>query len=119
MNINIKDYIKAGKQNLIAIYILNIISIIMFPPFLFLGAYFSYSYKNHKSITWRSHYIFILRTLIFGLIGAFASILTTFIFIGPIISMLVFVWFAVRTIVALQLLLEENPHPNPLTFWIK
>ena len=45
--------------------------------------------------------------------------ITTLIFIGPILYMVVFVWFVVRSIVALQFLLEGSSHPNPLTFWIK
>ncbi len=118
MSDDIKEYLDPGKKNLILIYVLYLCGIII-PILPIIGAVFAFANKNHKNELWRNHYIFAFRTFCFGILGAFVAMITTFIFIGPILYMLVFIWFVVRSIVAMQYLLEGVSHPNPLTFWIK
>lgn len=118
MSEEIKQYLDPGKKNLILIYILYLCGIIV-PILPIVGAVFAFANKTNSSKLYRSHYIFAFRSFCFGILGAFVAMITTLIFIGPILNMLIFVWFVVRSIVALQYLLEEQPHPNPLTFWIK
>ena len=118
MSDDIKEYLDPGKKNLILIYVLYLCGIII-PILPIVGAVFAFANHGHKKELWKSHYVFAFRTFYLGIAGAFVAMLTTFIFIGPILYILIFVWFVVRSIVAMQYLLEENPHPNPLTFWIK
>ena len=118
MNDEIKRYLEPEKKNLILVYILYLGGIII-PILPVIGVVFAFANMNHDDNRWRSHYIFAFRTFGFGLLGIFVAMITTLIFIGPILYMVVFVWFVVRSIVALQFLLEGSSHPNPLTFWIK
>ncbi|MEM6339495.1 MAG: hypothetical protein AAF673_06230 [Pseudomonadota bacterium] len=118
MSDEIKQYLDPGKKNLIFIYILYLCGIIV-PILPIVGAVFAFANKTNSNKLYQSHYIFAFRSFCFGIAGAFVAMITTFIFIGPILYMLIFVWFVVRSIVALQYLIEEQPHPNPLTFWIK
>ena len=118
MSDEIKQYLDPGKKNLILIYILYLCGIIV-PILPIVGAVFAFANKTNSSKLYRTHYVFAFRSFCFGIAGAFVAMITTFILIGPILYMLIFVWFVVRSIVALQYLLEEQSHPNPLTFWIK
>ena len=118
MSNEIKHYLEPGKKNLILIYVLYLCGIII-PILPIIGAVFAFANKADNNKLYRSHYIFAFRSFCFGIIGSFVALITTFIFIGPILYMLILVWFVVRSIVALQYLLEEEAHPNPLTFWIK
>ena len=118
MNDEIKKYIEPGKKNLILVYILYLGGIII-PILPLVGVVFAFANMNHNDERWRSHYIFAFRTSGFGLLGIFVAMITTLIFIGPILYMMIFVWFVVRSIIALQFLLEDSSHPNPLTLWIK
>ena len=93
-------------------------------PFNFLSTIdidnaFAYANKEDSSKFLRSHYIFVLRTFYIGAIGFIIAFITMLIFIGPLIHTLVLVWVIVRSVIALQYLIQEIPHPNPLTFWIK
>jgi uncharacterized membrane protein len=118
MSEGIKEYLDPGKKNLILIYILYLCGIIA-PLLSIVGAVFAFANQNYKNKIWQTHYVFAFRTFIFGLIGFFISIISTLILIGPLIYILVFVWFVVRSIFAIQYLLEDAPHPDPKTFWLK
>jgi uncharacterized membrane protein len=114
----IKDYLKPGRKNLILIYVLYLCGIIV-PILPIIGAVLAFANKADNNKLYRTHYIFAFRSFCFVVAGSFIAWITTFTFIGPILYMLIFIWFVVRSIVALQYLLEEEAHPNPLTFWIK
>lgn len=118
MSDDIKEYLEPGKKNLILIYILYLCGIII-PILPIIGVVFAFANQTHNNELWKTHYIFAFRTFVLGIAGAFVAMITTFVFIGLILYMLIFVWFVVRSIIAMQYLLEEIPHPNPLTFWIK
>jgi uncharacterized membrane protein len=118
MNEEVKEYLQPGKKNLILIYILYLGGLLI-PILPIIGVVFAYANQNISNLVWQSHYVFAFRTFLFGMAASFVAMITTFIFIGPILYMLILVWFIVRSIVAMQFLLEESPHPNPLTFWIK
>lgn len=118
MQDTIKEYLEPGKKNLILIYILFLLG--SFIPLLpTIGAILAYANTNHKNLMLQSHYIFAFRTFWLSVIGFCVSFITTFIFIGIILYMLVFVWVVVRSIIALQYVLSDSPHPDPLTLWIK
>ena len=118
MNEEVKQYLETGKKNLILVYGLYLAGMLI-PILPIVGAAFAYANSNCSNLVWRSHYIFAFRTFCFTVVGILLAIVTTFIFIGPILYMFVFVWFIVRSIIALQYLLAEKSHPNPLTLWVK
>lgn len=114
----IKEYIQPGKKNVILIYVLYLAGF-LFPVLPLIGAAFSYANKSHQNKMLYTHYIFAFRSFCFCALGLFASFVATFIFIGPLIYVVVLVWFIVRSIIALQFLFQDKPHPAPLTLWIK
>jgi uncharacterized membrane protein len=118
MSDDVKEYLDPGKKNLILIYILYLCGLII-PVLPIVGAVFAFANQGQQNKFLQSHYIFVFRTFYIGLAAAFIAMIATFIFIGPILYILIFVWLVVRSIIAIKYLLEENPHPNPLTFWIK
>lgn len=118
MSIEIQDYLKPGKRNIIFIYILYLCGLI-FPILTVLGGLFAYVGQSDKDNFLDSHYIFAFRTFWIGIIGAAISMIGMIIFVGIILYILLFVWFALRSIIALQFLIHDQPHPNPKTFWIK
>ena len=118
MHDTIKEYLEPGKKNLLLIYSLYLLG--LFIPLLpIIGGVFAYVSTTHKNPILQSHYIFAFRTFWLSIIGFCVAFITTFIFIGIIVYMLVFVWVVVRGIIAIQFLLEGAPHPRPLTLWIK
>jgi len=118
MNDTIKEYLEPGKKNLILIYVLFLL-VLFSSVFPVLGAVFAFANLTHKNPILKSHYLFAFRTFCFGVIGAFIALIMMFILIGPVVYLLVSIWCILRSILAIQYLLEGAPHPNPLTFWIK
>ncbi|MBN8511522.1 MAG: hypothetical protein J0L79_00635 [Rickettsiales bacterium] len=126
MNEEIKKYLEPGKKNIILIYILFLCGAVTYlTPIV--GGVLAFLNINFKDQKWHSHYVFALRSFIFGLIGmfiatiiAFASVTSTvFFFILPFAYTIVYAWFLIRIVIALRFILEDAAHPNPLTFWIK
>lgn len=125
MNRGISEYFEPGKKNILLIYILYLLGtvIIMLP---LIGAGLAFVHMGHKNIVWRTHYQFAFRTFVLGIIAIIASIILSFVFvsvsiffIGFLFYIAVFVWFIVRSIVAIGYLIDGVAHPNPKTFWIK
>lgn len=114
----VKKYLEPSKDNLILIYVLFLLGLLSF-LLPIVGAVLAFVNTTNKDPMLKSHYIFAFRTFCFGVVGLFVALITTFIYIGPIIYILVFVWFILRSILAIQYLLEGAPHPNPLILWIK
>ena len=118
MNDDIKEYLQPGRKNLIVIYILYLCGIIV-PLLPIIGAISAYLNKNSFDKTYQSHYIFLLRTFCFGVGGIFLSMITTIIFIGPLIYFAVLIWFIARIVIGFRYLIDNREHPNPLTFLIR
>ncbi len=118
MSDEIKQYLEPGKKNLILVYALYLIGMIV-PILPIVGAVFAYANQVSQNNFLKTHYIFAVRTFLFGIIGFIISLFTMIIFIGPFIYLVVLVWFVVRSIIALQYVIQDAPHPNPTTFWIK
>lgn len=118
MSIDVQDYLKPGKRNIILIYILYLCGLI-FPILIVLGGLFAYAGHTDKDNFLDSHYIFAFRTFWIGILCALISLIATIIFIGIILYILLFAWFALRSIIALQYLIHDQPHPHPKTLWIK
>ena len=118
MSENVKEYLEPGQKNLFLIYILYLSGIIL-PILPIIGAVFAFAHQNEKNNFLKTHYVFAFRTFVFGMVCAFIAMVTTIIFIGPVLYIMIFVWFIIRSIYAVQYLLSNTPHPNPLSFWIK
>lgn len=118
MREEVKQYLDPGKKNLILIYVLYLSGIIIH-VLPVIGGVFAYANQAHENAVYKSHYIFAFRTFSIGLVASLIVLLLAWIIIVPVLYIPIFVWFAVRSIIALQYLLEEKAHPNPLTFWIK
>jgi len=118
MSDQFKEYIQPGKKNIILVYIL-FLSGFLFQALPLMGAAFAYAYQNSSSKVWNSHYLFAFRSFCFCVLGFVIAFITTFVFIGPFIHVLVLVWFIVRGIIALQFVFQNKHHPDPFTLWIK
>lgn len=118
MNNEVKEYLQPGRKNLIAVYILYLCGIIV-PLLPIIGVASAYLNKNSYDRIYQSHYIFLIRTFFFGLGGIFVSMITTIIFIGPLIYFAVLIWFIARIVIGFKYLIDNKEHPNPLTFLIR
>lgn len=118
MNRDIKQYIDPGKKNLIAIYILFLCGIVA-PLLPIIGAVFAYINKDIADKTLASHYIFIFRTFCIACVGALISMVTTIIIIGPILYIGLMIWFILRVAIGFKYLLNDLPHPNYNSYWVK
>jgi uncharacterized membrane protein len=118
MSDEIKQYLEPGKKNLILIYILYLFGTIG-PILPIIGAVFAFANKTNSNNLYSTHYTFAFRSFCLWLCGVLVAMIFTFANIGLLLKILIFVWFIVRSIIALQYLLEKKPHPNPLTLWIK
>ncbi len=118
MNEEIKQYLQPGKKNIILIYICYLGGF-MFPILPIVGGAFAYANQLDQNNFLQSHYLFAFRTFCVCMVGFILSFITSLIFIGLILYIIVLVWFVMRSIIALQFLFQNLPHPNPLTFWIK
>jgi uncharacterized membrane protein len=67
---------------------------------------------------WEGHMTFAIRTFWIGLLAGFIGGLLTFIGIGLLILLAVFLWYLVRTIFALLKAVDRKPIPNPDSFLI-
>jgi uncharacterized membrane protein len=118
MNDEIKEYLQAGRKNLIVIYVLYLCGIIV-PLLPIIGVISAYLNKNSYDRIYQSHYIFLIRTFLFGLGGIVVSQIATIIFIGPLIYFAVLIWFIARIVIGFKYLIDNKEHPNPLTFLIR
>lgn len=118
MSDEVKQYLDPGKKNIVVVYVLYLFGIII-PILPMIGAVFAFANKTNKSELLGTHYIFAFRSFAFAFLGYIVIIIFQFSFIGQILKILIFTWFIVRSILALQYLLENKSHPNPLTFGIK
>lgn len=130
MEETLKNYLSPGKKNIILIYGTYLSALII--PFLpLIGAYFAFKNINNRNKFLNSHYIFAFRTFLIGtasaiLLGFFSILMLIdikFLLISSILSVitqfLAFILIIVRSIIAIQFVVENKNHPNPLTFWIK
>jgi len=62
---------------------------------------------------WASHYENLILVFWVGLAGSILGIITTFILIGFLVLLAVFVWYLYRTIVGLLKAVENKPYDNP------
>ena len=118
MNDEIKEYFSPGKKNLIAVYILYLCGVVA-PVLPLIGVILAYINKDIKDRLLASHYTFLIRTFFMGLVGIIVSTITTIILIGPILYIMVIIWFVIRIVIGLKYLIDNIEYPNPLTFWIK
>ena len=126
MTEEIKKFIEPGVKNIIMIYILYILG--NFTAVLpLVGAIFAFVYIGHENNMLRTHYQFAFRTFVLGVVAIISSFIISAIllFINPVMAfisillyIMIFAWFVLRCIFAIRCIVENKPHPNPLTLSI-
>jgi uncharacterized membrane protein len=135
MKDTINEYLKAGKKNILLIYVLFLIGLII-PALLVIGGILAFIKKNTENTIWQGHYIFAFRTFIFPFItficitllylGVHSFILMAFLGGGVMalealpglesmytnICIAIRIWIFVRIIVAIKLILANKQHPK-------
>lgn len=132
----LKQYLAPGKKNIILIYmtfLAGLINILL--PII--GACLAFKHLEETNKYLRGHYIFAFRTFCISAVAAIIMAIFTFIgfaitylsdleifaFIGGLgalaVYYFVFVWVVVRSIIAIQYVVEDKEHPNSLTFGFK
>jgi len=130
MKDTINEYLKAGKKNLLLIYVLFLIGLII-PLLLIIGGILAFTKKNTENKIWQGHYIFAFRTFIFPFITFFCitllylgvvTLITMALFGGGVIALealpvlesmytniyiAIRIWIFVRSIVAIKLILAQ------------
>lgn len=125
MNHDLKKYFEPGKKNIILVYVLYLLgSLITVAPVI--GAGFAFVHMESTDKLLRSHYKFAFRTFVIGLVAVLASfvLLLVFksvgvVFMGFLFYIAIFIWFIIRSITAINYVLNDMEHPNPNTLWIK
>jgi uncharacterized membrane protein len=84
-----------------------------------IGLVLAYVWKNEPHEPWeRSHYSYHIRSFWYGLIGSLICGILTLILIGLLGFVVLAVWLAVRTVLALLKAQRREPIPDPETlFW--
>lgn len=118
MDQRIIDYTTSGKKNLVLVYSLYLGALLslLFP---FIGAVFVYLNQDKADGWCTSHYLFLLRSAVLGLIGYGLYCITALIVIGGLLYFLLAIWFVLRLVIGLKYCLNHQPHPNPKTVWIR
>ncbi len=118
MSKEIKKYLQPGKNNIVFVYLL-FLGGLMFPILSFLGVVFAYVNKSNNDKVLQTHYLFAFNTFFICVVNFILSLMINFVFIFPLLHVILLSLFIIRGIFALQLLFYNLPHSNPLTFWIK
>ncbi len=118
MDQKLKKLINPSKNNILLVYLTYALGIIA-PLLSVIGAAFAFASKDCDDTYLRSHYRFALRTFLIGAAGITISNIANIVLIGPLLYIISFVWIVLRSIIALQFLLDDKTHPNPNTNWIK
>lgn len=118
MKDDLAEYLAANKKNLVVVYVLYLCSIVA-PILSLVGVVFSYIHKDTSNHMLSSHYLFLYRTFWISVVLSVISFVTAIIFVGFVIYALLSIWFIVRIAFGLKYLVNNEAHPNPLTFFIK
>lgn len=119
MDDQLRQYLRAGKKNLVVIYVLYLLGLVL-PLLIIIGVVLAYVNKTEiKDDFLYTHYSFVLRTFFIGFSWMFISIITTIILIGPLLYILLVIWFICRIVVGLKYLINDEVPQNYKTFWIK
>ena len=118
MNDNLVKYLEASKKNLTIVYVLYLCSIVA-PLLSIVGGVVAYIHQDTNNSMLSSHYLFLYRTFWISALMSLISYVTTVMFFGVIIYGLLFIWFIVRVAFGFKCLMDNLPHPNPLTFLVK
>jgi uncharacterized membrane protein len=118
MDKQIKEYTKAGKKNLIILYILYLCGVVA-PLLPAIGVIFAYINKEAQNNFLSSHYIFLFRTFCLGFLGFIIAKITMLVFIGLLVYFALAIWFILRVAIGFKYLLNDQHYPNPMTYWIK
>lgn len=99
------------------VYLLMLVNIIV--QFLgIIGVIIAYVHKNDAPAWLRTHYQFQIRTFWIGLLLIVAGAFLWTAGIGAFILLFWLVWLIVRCVKGIKYLDQNQPHPNPTTWWL-
>ena len=114
----ISEYLKPGRENVMLIYILYLAG--MVPAFggvpIFVGFVIALLNRRSSDGTWNSHYDFMVRQAVIGLIAAAISFVLIFVAIGIVGFVLIAVWWMVRSVKGLLAASRREPIADPMTY---
>jgi uncharacterized membrane protein len=105
-------WLEPGKNNLILIYVLYLLSLI-FGVTAIVGLVFAYMSRGKAGGWVDSHYTWAIRTFWIGVLYSLICAVLAIILIGYLLMFLVAVWAIVRIVMGLQKASSEEPMPNP------
>ncbi|MCB2086592.1 MAG: hypothetical protein H6920_01505 [Sphingomonadaceae bacterium] len=79
------------------------------------GIVLAYVWKDEAQEWEHSHYTYLIRTFWIGLVASVVAFILWIVLIGFLLSMLVGVWFVVRSILSLVKAQKREPMPDPET----
>ncbi len=65
-----------------------------------------------------SHYQYQIRTFWIGLLYSIIGAILTYVFIGFLVLLLVFIWFVIRCVRGIRFLSKNQPIPEPTTWMV-
>ena len=105
-------WLEPGKNNLILIYVLYLLSLI-FGVTAIVGLVFAYMSRGKAGGWVDSHYTWAIRTFWIGLLYSLICAVLAIVIIGYLLMVLVAIWAIVRAVMGLQKASSEEPMPNP------
>ena len=114
MNDSNQGQVDGGTANVI--YILYLVGIVVGITSI-VGLIMAYMNKNEAPDWVASHYRLQIRTFWISILYAVVCMLTTLIYIGFVLFLVLLAWWIVRCIKGMNYLGKSEPYPNPATWW--
>jgi uncharacterized membrane protein len=84
----------------------------------FIGLVLAYVDRGRTTELYASHYRYLIRTVWIGMLSCFISFLLSFIAIGFLTFVATGIWYVVRCVKGLVLVLRDEPISNPGTWLV-
>ncbi len=114
----ISDYLRPGRENVMLIYILYVGG--MIPAFgvvpIIAGFVIAVLNRGNGTEVWNSHYDYMVRQAVIGLVAMAISFVLVFILIGVIGLILTAIWWLIRSIKGLIAASRYEAIPDPTTY---
>jgi uncharacterized membrane protein len=83
-----------------------------------IGVILAYIDRSKTSEVYATHYTYLIRTFWIGLLLLFTSLLLSVVAIGFITWFATILWYLIRCVKGLVLLVRDEPIPNPATWLV-
>ena len=101
----------------LVVYALYLLSILTAGIASLVGLVVAYVFKSDATFI-QTHRQYQIRTFWIGFLYSFVCVLTAFIGIGYLLAFAVLVWYIVRCVKGIKLLMEKKAIGNPTTWWV-